>query len=274
MHLSHAKYELLIEAFRQKPGNVLHASKYAGVNRASAKRAWEVGYQARGKYPGRISISEMLQQEAEEAAIAVRTAVHKEMLETETKKRIAQEADRIASQRLSESARAERSAAAGDALSQKVAEQKAANALLASTSNSLAQLHKATPAIGKLMTRVNTLLEKEIANDELKLNEVWGVFDRYVKTQEKIANMLSTSVNLARKVTGEPDTTVQVVNGPASQLSTTDAEELLGGDPKRVLDAITSLVMRNPNDDAKILLERQRYKISAAAREAQDETRH
>lgn len=275
-YLSDNKYELLIEAFRRDPGNVGSASKFAGVNYRTARQAWEQGYLARGKdgkrRPARQSIKEFLAAEREEKAREVRSeALRLAYEEREINDLIKKEADRVVHQKEVKEARKEQHDVGRSAIIQKAAEQKASEALLASTSYSLSQLHKTAGAMSQLMDRVTELVLKDAADEDLTLKELWGTFERYVRVQEKVANMLNTSVSMTRKVAGEPDHTVQVVNGPASDLSPTDAEEL-GMSPREVVEAITSLMAKNPNDNAKRLIEHQRMKTAAAAQAAKDQS--
>jgi len=44
--LSRAIYTALLEAFTEKPGNIMHAAKRAGCNRATARKAWNGEYSA------------------------------------------------------------------------------------------------------------------------------------------------------------------------------------------------------------------------------------
>ncbi len=276
MAISDDKFNMLIEAFRQKPGNVNHAARYAKVNRATARKAWGVGYVQNGKAPKRRTIKEILAEEDEREAMQVRKeALRRTSEQEEIQRMIDLKAEQRAQQLASERARHERQAVADSAVVQKAAEKRAADALLASTTYSLSQLHKTAPALAKLMDAITRDIEQAGDDQKLAFKERWYVFDRFVRAQEKISNMLSQSVNLSRKVAGEPDAMVQVVNSPAAELSATDAAEL-GLSPQEVIEAIRSLVAKNPNEHAKMLLERQRAKTAAAAAAIQspEETRH
>jgi len=44
--INRATYTLLLEAFTEKPGNILNAAKHAGCNRATARKAWNGDYAA------------------------------------------------------------------------------------------------------------------------------------------------------------------------------------------------------------------------------------
>jgi hypothetical protein len=76
--LDERKWRKLIVAFRDKPGNMRNAAMEANVDRATAKKAWEVGYPEQHRKPIRVVIEEEV---LERAAL---TKAHVESVKTET----------------------------------------------------------------------------------------------------------------------------------------------------------------------------------------------
>lgn len=64
--ISQEQYDLMVEAFREQPGNASHAGRKAGCTHHTAKRAYERGYPDRGWIP----IKEIVQKEADAARAA------------------------------------------------------------------------------------------------------------------------------------------------------------------------------------------------------------
>lgn len=53
-----ATYDKLVEAYRLDPGNHSAASRYAGVQRRTARRVWDHGNEAKGWKPAKVLIAE------------------------------------------------------------------------------------------------------------------------------------------------------------------------------------------------------------------------
>jgi hypothetical protein len=66
-----ALWDLLVEAFRERPGNFSHAARHAGTTRRAAKHAWEFGW---AKVSWARPIKSVVHEEGDEAQLAAAAA--------------------------------------------------------------------------------------------------------------------------------------------------------------------------------------------------------
>jgi hypothetical protein len=71
--ITQEKYNRLLEAFRTRPGKIMYASRVAGVDRRTARRAWSKGW------PTLPPIEQVLDHEREQALIRAQTLADKAM---------------------------------------------------------------------------------------------------------------------------------------------------------------------------------------------------
>jgi hypothetical protein len=88
------QYDLLVKAFRDRPGVISHAARFAGVTRNTAAKAWERGL-GRPLF-ARLSIKQVLEQERAEAR-AARAAQERELQRQEAERRIVEREESIKS---------------------------------------------------------------------------------------------------------------------------------------------------------------------------------
>jgi hypothetical protein len=79
---SRKTYERILEGFRESPGNVSHAAKFAGSDHKTAKRLWEQGWP---KFTWARPLREVIEEERQKALaeVSIRLQKEKEMHEAE-----------------------------------------------------------------------------------------------------------------------------------------------------------------------------------------------
>lgn len=82
---SRKTYELVLEGFRDSPGNIAHAARHAGVDWQTAKRLWDVGWP---KFTWARPMREVVEEERQKALaeVAARLQKEKELHEADREK--------------------------------------------------------------------------------------------------------------------------------------------------------------------------------------------
>lgn len=162
--LDNRKWQKLVIAFREQPGNIKNAARVAVCDRATARRAWSVGYPEIKREP----IQVLLEREAEESEVARR----------EKEKIIREETEAFAA------------ALRGDVRAQALEEYERTNRYLraasATATSALVAAHKLQPAVqelGDMAPHLVEIVQKGILSGEVGAREA-------VSMMEKIASIM------------------------------------------------------------------------------------
>lgn len=246
-------YQLLVNAYREKPGNVTHASKMAGCGRRVARNAWETGWRKGGYIHEDL---QPIQQMIEAENIRVRDLASER---TEEEAQLA----------IAEAARASRLRANNEAVEQKTNEQKIASASLAVAAGLLPAMSEINRRMTILRNAVDEQISYLVSNKKMTIDRAMKLLKDWVLLAKYTNDTVVSAVDLSRKVAGEPDTVVEVTGGVQHDVRTQAVEELFGGDKERVIAATMSLVQGNMNDDARELLRYEQRQAKIAAEEAE-----
>jgi len=188
-------YQALVDGYRQQPGNASHAARVAGVDRRTAKRGWEIGWQKQYVW-----------------ARPIREVIREEMANARAARLRAQEEERFEQEKEREKARTAAIKAA----------QEEAQAVSVARTNSIA----AGMMVGNLMRALVPLaqrIQQDLANPKLVISP-----EKTAKLLSDMANVtrhsneaMRTALELERLRLGQPTG----LGGVQSQLEDLTAEE-------------------------------------------------
>lgn len=199
--ITHEMYQALVDGFRQQPGNATYAARTAGVDRRTAKRGWEQGWQKQYVW-----------------AQPIREVIREEMANARKARLEAQEAERFDQEKEREKARTAAIKAA----------QEEAQAVSIARTNSIG----AGMIVGSLMRALVPLtkqIETALANPATQLapNQIAKMLADMANVTRHSNEAMRTALELERLRLGEP-TNIGGIQGQLDDLTTEEAvEELL-----------------------------------------------
>lgn len=230
--ISRTQYDLLLEAFRARPGNYSHASQAAGVTVRTARRAWLRGWE---RPDWARPITSVFTQEQ----IGARARME------------AQKADRAA--RL----RAERDKARFDAEEERAREALAVRGSLNASLMLLGNIGQFSRVSQQLAKKAADDLARDIVEDRISWRDALKVQSQLALVAKRTSEQLEKSMEALRKHIGEPEK----ILGVASSTPTTEVDEGLAHDrlgEEGLKKAVMDLVMgRVDSPEASALIELQ-----------------
>lgn len=203
-------WDKLLEAYREDPGNHSAAARHAGVQRRTARRAWDTGYPERPW--GAKSIRDMIRDEAELARSRLQLEADQQELEED---KATLDADR------------DRERARLHAVQSREQEGKLVVGTRVATMNALAAAMKASDGLTHAMTKlggklVEVALQAESLTDK-QMSTLSNVLRRYSSTLRELSAAGQTAMEMERLYLGEPS---QII-GVTSELDTMPLQELV-----------------------------------------------
>jgi len=188
----------LLEAYREDPGNFSNAARHAGVQRRTARRAWDVGYPDRPW--GGKSIRDMIRDEAELARSRTQLELEREELN--------EDKELLESERSAEAARQR-------AIAVRVEEAQLISGARAITMNAFASASKAAQGLSQAMTKLGgSLISKAMSADELSMKDMTALsalLRRYSSTLRELTQAGQTAMEMERLYLGEPTSVIGVM---------------------------------------------------------------
>ncbi len=205
-----ACWDKLLEAYREDPGNHSAAARHAGVQRRTARRAWDTGYPERPW--GAKSIRDMIRDEAELARSRLQLEAEQQEL-AEDKAALEAERDRERTRQ--------------HAIQSREQEGKLVQATRVATMNALAAAMKSAEGLSHAMTKLGgKLVELALQSDSLtdkQMSTLSNVLRRYSSTLRELAASGQIAMEMERLYLGEPGQIIGVVN----ELDTMPIEQLV-----------------------------------------------
>lgn len=181
MKLDEKKWQKLVQAFREKPGNILSAAKMVPCDRDTAKRAWLLGYPDRKKKPIQVMLEE------EEAERAAKARMKAEVVRTEMDAFAATLRGDLRSQALEDWERTNRYL-------------RAASATATAT---LVAVHRIQPAVNELAElapELVGLIRKDIESGVLNGMQAVGMLDRVASVMKMVSSAAASAATQGAKV--------------------------------------------------------------------------
>ena len=200
--VDHKTWEALVEAYRDHPGNHSHAARAAGVQRRTAKHAWDKGYPQRpfGVKPISVLIDE------EQRVASSRVQLEEEQIEIDEQRRALEE------EKQSEAARQA-------AISAKQEEGALVHVARLATIRTLAASlplvdPKGTNGLGIVLNRLgNSLVALAAKEGDLTIKEqghLSSMLRRYASTIRELTQAGQAAIDMQRVLLGEPNKIIGV----------------------------------------------------------------
>jgi hypothetical protein len=233
--LSRLQYEKLVEAFREKPGNVNYAHKQAKVHMRTAKKAWEYGWE-------RPTWARAIKGVFEQEEIGVRS----KMRDIDVKLDEAERAARL---------RDEKEKARLVAVDERLREAQGVKASISTSLMLLGNLGQFQKASIEMCRHASASLLAEVQAGTLEWREALKILDKLALTAKRITEQFQITMELLRKHVGEPEKIV----GFIGEMPTTDVDgamaiNALGGEDK-LRQAIMDVAQGVDSPEAEALIE-------------------
>lgn len=196
------------EAFREYGDNYSKVARVCGIDRRTAKRGWELGWEYMEVRP----IKETMLAEQNQARIVVANSSRSHAAQDLENSRIKAEYEEM---------KAERSLAAKDALESRKEESQMVRLLRSDTIASLAAIARMLPGMQKWAKEAGTLLMESSPKNAA---EALAIMDKTSKVVERVASAADRVMAMERRLLGQPE---QIVGVAMPELSMEEALEHL-----------------------------------------------
>lgn len=224
-------YQMLLRAYRERPGNFSHAGQYAGVTHRTAKRAFQKGWSSP---PWARPIAEVLEAEKHNRRAQIRAEQAEQALEAPAK-------------------RADKRTAAFDAAAERLTEAKAVRGALQVTLGMLATVSTLqTAGLAAAQYAAQQITDKIKAKD-LSYKEAVQLTQQLGLAAERTVRSLREAQQAVRLHLGESGSIVTIQqSGPSPVVEGEAALAALG--PERVQQAVEDLMAGKVTDDVDALI--------------------
>lgn len=230
--ISKEQHDLLVEAFRERPGVALHAAARAGVTYRTAKRAWDPGWPD----PGWATPIRQLFEDEERSARAILAS--EQALQAKESAQI----------------REERALARFDAARERAREAEGVRAALSNSLSLMANLAAFSRASIELSQKAAGQLLDEVAKGQVPWREAVLFLTKLSLVGERATSQLKETMTAIRLHLGEPEKFVGIVagSGPTTDVDGRSAVQVLGED--RVRQAVIDIASGRMTEDAERLM--------------------
>ncbi len=232
IRISPEQYQALVQAFREKPGNVARAARIAKVTEPTAKRCWDRGYERP------IWAQRPIKQLLEDEQIAARAKIEAErIMRQQIENDIANDQQATYASMTLQNAK-DRELAKRDAADQRAKEAQAVRAAMTHGSAIMSIAGSLGAALIPVVQRVSMDIRGE---DKMKWREVVELVTKIAWLGQSGTNVVGKAMELERLRLGKPEQIIGIENtAQATQVDVDRAVELLG-DEAEVRAAIKEL---------------------------------
>ena len=179
--ITEQKWQKMVQAFRESPGNIKNAAREALVDRSTARKAWSMGYPTMNRKP----IQQIVQQEQDDRAALARARADAVKTETEA------------------FAAALRGEVRSNALEEYERTNQYLRAAAMTATSTLVAVHRMQPVVqelGALAPRLLETIHREIVQGEFSATQAMGLLERVASFTKAVAATANSATLQGAKV--------------------------------------------------------------------------